>query len=368
MQIERLIVSRFRNIEQLELNPAPGLTIITGANGQGKTSLLEALHVLGTGSSFRSGSDADMVQRGKEGYFLASWYEKGGRSLESSLVYDTMSGRKQFTVNQKKAAHNHESRISLVCFTPDDLFLVKGLPGKRRAFLDFILTQLSTDYGHSLQQYRSLLKKRNEVIKSGSFSDKIRESVDPVLAEKAARIILARVNMVNILDETIQPLFTDLDSAGDGVDLKYAVSFPVEAARINQSELEKAMLNRLQSDRERETLMRRTLCGPHVDDVNFYFKGQNARIFASQGQQRNLVVSLKIAEVLAFYRIKQIYPVLLLDEVLAELDEDKRAKLLDYLERAPFQSFLTSVEEIARMLQPGTALYEMRSGALQAAG
>lgn len=368
MRIDRLIISRFRNIEHIELSPAPRLTVVTGANGQGKTSLLEALYVLSAGGSFRTGNDADLVQRGQEGYLLAAWYDRGGRSLETSLEYDALSGRKQFAVNRKKAAFNHDSRLNLVCFTPDDLFLVKGLPGKRRAFLDFILIQLSAEYGSSLQQYRSLLKKRNEIIKSGSFNDKISESLDPVLAQKAARVILARVNMINTLNEIVRPLFSDLDSEGQEIDMKYAVSFPVEAARINQSELEKAMLNRLLGDREKETLLRRTLCGPHVDDVHFYFEGQNARIFASQGQQRNLVVSLKIAEVLAFYRIKQIYPVLLLDEVLAELDEEKRFRLLDFLEKAPFQSFLTSVEEVGRLLRPATALYEMRAGILQAAG
>lgn len=367
LHIESLRVSRFRNIEQLDLSPSPCLTVVTGANGQGKTSLLEALYVLGTGGSFRTGNDAEMVQKGREGYYIASCYDRGGRSLECSLAYDALSGSKQFCINQKKAAFNDDKRLNLVSFSPDDLFLVKGLPGKRRAFLDFILVQLSGEYARSLQQYRSLLKKRNEIIKSGSFNDKISESLDPVMAEKAARIILARVNMVNTLNEIICPLFTELDSGSQGIYLKYALSFPLEEERINLSTLEKAMLHRLQDSQEKEARLRRTLCGPQVDDLHFYYQGQNARIFASQGQQRNLVVSLKIAEVLAFFRIKQIYPVLLLDEVLAELDDRRREKLIKYLEEAPFQTLLSSVEEVDRLVRPGTGIYRMSSGVLQAA-
>ena len=113
LHIESLRVSRFRNIEQLDLSPSPCLTVVTGANGQGKTSLLEALYVLGTGGSFRTGNDAEMVQKGREGYYIASCYDRGGRSLECSLAYDALSGSKQFCINQKKAAFNDDKRLNL---------------------------------------------------------------------------------------------------------------------------------------------------------------------------------------------------------------------------------------------------------------
>ncbi len=368
LHIEKLNIKDFRNLEGIELQPSARLNIVTGSNGQGKTSLIEAVYVLITGSSFRSGVDSDLVRKGSQGYQLACWYDKGGRSLDATLVCDLLSGIKKLKINQKKASFNHADRLNLVCFTPDDLFLVKGLPGKRRAFLDFLLSQLSADYSAGIQQYRSVLKKRNEFIKSGSFSDKIREGLDPLLVEQAARVILARVNITSMLNNIVQPLFQEFDPAGEGVAMKYAVSFQVDGVRINQAVLEQSMLARLGSDREKEAVLKRTLCGPHVDDVHFYYNGQNARLYASQGQQRSLVVTLKIAEIIAFYRVKQYYPVLLLDEVLAELDDEKRGRLLTYLANAPFQSFLTSVEEIDQELPEQTAFYSMQEGRLTAAG
>ncbi len=343
MKISKIQLRNFRNLKKLGYEPSAGLNVLVGNNAQGKTNLLESIFVLATGSSFRSAVDNNLVNYDADGYSILSNYIVSERLFEASLTYQ-VNGVKRALINNKKISPRHSDKLRVVLFTPDDLFLVKGSPAKRRSFLDFILKQLSAEYVFNFDNYAEILKKRNLLLKKEQTTGKAFEVIDEVFIENAIRLIIQRINFVNILDDINRSVFSEINEGTSDIKIRYALSFAIESDRINEAVLKDALRKSINKNFSSEIMRRKTLVGPHLDDLNFYQDGRLARTFSSQGQQRNLAISLKLAEMYAFKKIKGYYPVFLLDEVLAELDEKKRSLLIKHLLEAEFQSFLTSVD------------------------
>jgi DNA replication and repair protein RecF len=342
LKINKLQVKNFRNIKKLNYEPSPGLNIFVGNNAQGKTNLLESIFVLAAGNSFRRATDANLVNYEASGYAINGIYNIAERSIEASLHYQR-NNKKEFVINNKKSNQNHKDRLRVVLFTPDDLFLIKGSPAKRRAFLDFILKQLSGEYYYNLDNYVNILKKRNLFLKREQTTGKSFKIINDLFIENAIRLIIQRINFVNILEEISKPIYLEINQAQNELNMRYALSFAIDNDKINMNVLQIALRQHIEEHLQEERFRRKTMVGPHLDDINFYQDGRLARIFASQGQQRNISISLKLAELYAFKKIKDCYPVFLLDEVLSELDEGKRKMLVRHLQQADFQTFLTAV-------------------------
>jgi DNA replication and repair protein RecF len=341
LKIERLKITNYRNIKDLLYEPGPGLNIITGRNGQGKTNLLEAIFVLATGYSFRSGNYQNLLQYEKESFCLQSDYVVQDRTFSSQLDYTNNKAR--FKLNNKAASRRNDDCIKVVLFTPDDLYLVKGNPGKRRAFIDFVLSQISPDYRYNLDNYNKSLKKRNLLLKQEQTNTRTFGIINQIFIENAVAVIMARINFVNLLAEIVNTIYQEIDLLPAQIKIKYAISFPIDSAKITPDVLYHFMEQSIKNNFVQEKMRKSSLSGPHIDDINIYRDNKMARYFSSQGQQRTIAVCMKLAEILAFHKIKGFYPVFLLDEVLAELDQEKQNKLLKMLECAHFQSFLTSV-------------------------
>lgn len=342
MKLEQIEARDFRNLERLSYHPGPGLNILLGDNAQGKTNILESIYLLSTGTSFRTGSDKNLVRYEKDTYVLCGKYSCNERNLETVLSYSIKNG-KNYKINSKKTTLGNPLRLRVVLFTPDDLFLIKGSPGKRRNFLDFILSQIKSEYGYNLANYVKILRKRNFLLKREQSNTRSFKIIEEVFIENAARVILARINLINILDEYAALIYQEITSRQGSLKIRYALSFPLDSGKINLDALKEALKKQIQEKKELEAKRKTSMVGPHLDDLNIYHDGRIARYFASQGQQRNLVVALKLAELHTFRKISGFNPVFLLDEVLSELDTGKRQLLLDYLQEAEFQSFLTSV-------------------------
>jgi DNA replication and repair protein RecF len=341
LKISRVTVNNFRNLKKIDLTPDQSINIFCGANAQGKTNLLEAIYVLSAGSSFRAGTDKQMIHYQATRAYIQAEYSFLERDFTSSLTLS--DNGKTFTVNNKKTGGHNQNRLKVVLFNPDDLLLVKGSPAKRRALLDFLLQQVSSEYSVSLANYVKILKKRNLLLKKEQTNQQSFAVIDQLFIENAASVIYQRINFINRLDEEASLLFKSINDAGNSLKIRYALSFPVENDKINVNILADAMREHLKNIFPEEVNRRQSLTGPHVDDINFYLDGRPARVYASQGQQRNIVICLKLAEIYTFQKMKGYYPVFLLDEVLAELDEEKRNLLLSFLQGAEFQSFLSSV-------------------------
>lgn len=335
-------IKNFRNIENIYYEPIDRLNIFIGENGQGKTNLLEAVYVLAQGSSFRSVNDADLLRYDTDQYEIQGRYLIENRKVDASISYQ-FNGSKAFKINGKKTTLNSADRLRVVVFTPDDLYLVKGAPSLRRAFLDFGLKQISTDYHQQCDDFYRLLRKRNIAFKKPLGNSKGLEILNEMFCDKAAHIILARLNYVNVINSRARDIYKVLNPSGGELMIRYALSFALGNGKINLDCIKGALAEEIQEKRALEAQRGTSMFGPHRDDVYIYLEGRLARHFASQGQQRNLVVSIKLAELEAFREVKGYYPIFLLDEVLAELDEEKKRLLIEFLGKAEFQSFLSSV-------------------------
>lgn len=362
MQLQTLQVRNFRNIVDIDYQAGSSLNILVGNNAQGKTNFLEAIYVLSTGRSFRTALDEDLVHYDAGQYKIQSQYQMKERKLSSSLFYKR-AGRKSFFINNKEAPFTHNDRLRVVLFHPDDLFLVKGPPSNRRAFLDFVLRQLSTEYQFYLDNYNKILRRRNFYLKNEQTNSKSFSIINEVFVEQASRIMLQRIQFTSILDEICEPLYRTFSQEKNHLRIRYAISFPVKSDKINLNILQDSMMEDIKKRQEKEQARKTSLVGPHLDDLHFYQDDRLAKIYASQGQQRNIAVTLKLAELHSYKRIWGDYPLFLLDEVLSELDKKRRTLLLEYLEDAAFQTFLTSVALEGIDQLPGT-VFEVREGNL----
>lgn len=343
MFLQAVHINNFRNIENVYYEPSQQMNIFIGENGQGKTNLLEAICVLAQGSSFRSANDADLMRYETEKYEIQGRYLiNADKKVDAALSFQS-NGTKSFKINGKKTTLNSADRLRVVVFTPDDLYLVKGSPSLRRSFIDFGLKQISADYHKHWDDFYRLLRKRNISFKNPMSNVKGLEILDEMYCDQAAQIVLARLNYVNVINSRARDIYRALNPAGGELTVRYALSFPISNGKINVDCIKRALADEIQGKRALEVQRGTSMFGPHRDDVYLYLEGRMARHFASQGQQRNLVVSIKLAELEAFREVKGYYPVFILDEVLAELDEEKKRLLIEFLGKAEFQSFLSSV-------------------------
>jgi len=353
LQLQTLQIRNFRNLVNIDYQAGSSLNVLVGNNAQGKTNFLEAIYLLSTGKSFRTALDEDLIQYNAGQYKIYSQYQMKERKL-SSLLYYKRAGGKSFFINNKEAPFTHSDRLRVVLFHPDDLFLVKGPPSGRRAFLDFVLRQLSLEYQFYLENYNKILRKRNFYLKNEQTKSKSFSIINEVFVEQASRVMMQRIQFTSILDEICGPLYRAFSQEKNHLRIRYAISFPVKSDKINLDILQNAMMDDIKNRQEKERTRKTSLVGPHLDDLHFYQDDRLARIYASQGQQRNIAVTLKLAELHSYKRIGGEYPLFLLDEVLAELDKKRRTLLLEYLKDAAFQTFLTSVAWEGIDQLPGT--------------
>ena len=343
MKIEKIRIRNFRNLHQVYYEAHPGLNLFLGGNAQGKTSFLESIYMFSRPVSFRPAKDCDMLEYGGAQFFLEAVCSQGDERYKLAVQFQRSKNRKEFLCNGKKSNYKDPHRLSLVLFTPDDLYLVKGTPGRRRRFLDFMLCQLYPDYEKNFSSYQALLKKRNQLLRGQKRRSAGFDAVNSLFIQSAAAILEQRIHLSARLDYAAQEIFPKVYAPEMQFHVRYALSFPYPFVALKKEGLAREFSRRLQELAPREDHMRRTLAGPHLDDLNIYLNGRPARSFASQGQQRSAAVTLKMAEVQMYRQIRGEVPVVLLDEVFSELDQQKQQLLYSWLETADFQSFLTAV-------------------------
>lgn len=351
VQIERLILGDFRNYEQLDVQPAPGINVLFGRNAQGKTNLLESVLLLSLGKSPRTSRDVELIRRGET-----------RAAVTADLVKRDSSGRLQMLLNAdgpKRILWNDAPLrprdalgiLNAVSFFPDDLYLVKGGPGERRRLLDVLLCQADARYRRHLSALQRILRHRNTQLKAlqGRFDggDLLHVWTEQLRAE-AVPLLVRRAEAVRRLGEHAAQLHANITDGDENLQLVYKPFFAADDAPASPDWEDAAAMDTLfrqaAAGAERDELRRGvSLIGPQRDDVRFIIGGVDARTFASQGQQRTAVLALKLAELEFLWEETAENPVLLLDDVLSELDERRRAFLLASV-ADNVQTFVTAVQ------------------------
>lgn len=364
MQLLDLVLADFRNLAELHLVPSPHVTVTFGQNGQGKTNLLEAVYVLSTLKPLRPAKLIDLIRFGAEQAQITGRFSVKGTSREISVRLQASS--RQAFVDGKRAQNleDYFGSVSVVSFTPDDLEIVKGGPDQRRRFLDRAVFNRFPAFLSESRSYALALKSRNRLLKEGADLPYV-DVYDEALATHGARIWCRRDRLLFELAPRIERAFEGIARAGLGLRCRYLRNgFPTDDVGPKEPQLaavlKQALRERLPRDAERGF----TSIGPHTDDLEFALGEHSARAFASQGQQRALVLAWKIAEIENLQDANGLLPLLLLDDVSSELDRTRNDYLMKYIAGIGAQVFLTTTDPslVAGATASDTVWYEVKAG------
>lgn len=336
MYIEKLKVIDFRNYAEAEVNLSPKVNALIGANAQGKTNLVEAIYVCAVGKSFRTPRDRELIRGGCK---CARASVVTNKEAGIDTVEVAISSAKKFSVNKIPVTRLGELMgvCAAVLFSPDELKIVKESPSDRRRFLNISLCQMSKAYYYTLARYNRALVNRNKILKSGAFDEADIAVWDEILATEGSKIIKSRRGYLAALTPHVQQVHKFLTSGKEEITLSYE---GLDGADTN--EIKNAFLQSLKSDRERDNRLRYTHTGAHKDDIAISVNGLDLRTYGSQGQQRTAALSLKLAETRLMTEKLDTAPVLLLDDVLSELDLDRRTQLFECI--SGLQVIITATE------------------------
>lgn len=349
MQITELTLRSYRSYETLHLAFDPGVQIFIGANAQGKTNIIEALYYAAFGRSHRTSSDAELIRVGADGAHIGLSFRRHDVPGELSFTFARGARRRITYAGESLRQRDLVGLLPMVLFSPEDLFLVKGAPALRRRYLDAELSQASPAYYGELLRYTRILKQRNAVLKD------IRERLaapddlspwDAQLARSAAYIVtrrIAAVAQLGALSARVQAVL----AAGEELALAYEIAGAgaEDFAEDDMTESLHLWYNKMLCEgRARDIARAVTGVGPHLDDLVLRVGGMSLRSYGSQGQQRTGALALKLAEL--FYLQENIgeAPILLLDDVMSELDADRRRALLDFIRHEHIQTFITATD------------------------
>jgi len=363
-----LQIHNFRNHDLFVIQEPRQLIIIIGKNASGKTNIIEAVQLVTMLESFKNPLWSSVIKNptDKEQETTArikAMFLQNERIM--NIQMDIHEGKREYSLNGKK--RNRLDLIGLipaVLFVPDDLMLVKSSSEVRRKLIDDIGQQLSSTYLKILNDYQKTIKQRNAILKN-CFMEKqnqiLLESWDENLIVLGALLFTHRVRLFQRYMEKTRlfyqkinneerfssryiPSFTDEDEEEDVFNNDAdSREYETKLLQMSKTEVEKKLFDRLETVREKERLQARSLVGPHRDDIRFYINGLEARKFASQGQQRSIALALKLGQLELIREISGNQPILLLDDVMSELDEGRRASLIRAID-GQIQTIITSTD------------------------
>lgn len=350
MYLESAVFENFRNIDKFSCELVNGVNIFYGNNAQGKTNVLEGIYLFAGGKSFRHAKERDMICFEKENARISISYVTAQRqnNMEMRLARGV---KKQMLKNGVKILKTSEfiGNFKAVLFFPDHLGIVKNEPSVRRTFLDSAISQISPAYLASLIEYGKILEQRNALLKNymsyGTSFDMTFAILSEKLSSAAARITAVRARYLERLSEIVDICLNDMTGSAEHVSFEYitSISACVVEKLFDISENEKRYRSAFSKNIEKEKILGVTLSGPHKDDFEIKLNGHAAKLFCSQGQQRSIALAMKLAEGEIAREKSGEMPVFLFDDVLSELDAERKNYILSKL--ADRQVIITSCAE-----------------------
>jgi DNA replication and repair protein RecF len=383
VHLARLSLLRFRNLAETEIQFHQGLNLVIGRNGQGKTNLLEAVHLLALAHSPRARSERDCIAWSSKTFVLRGEGESlSGLPHTQSTEVGEEGVRVKVNGKESRRLSALMGAFALVSFSPEDLELVRGGPQARRRFMDVLLCQLDAEYIETLRRYQAAIKQRNAALRAEHCDDALLDAFEKGIAESGARIIVQRESVLAALKPYAQADYARLANGSEalGLRLTRADREPRrtetggerhDAGGEGTAEVEGQGTSRLDAVRDAlaQTLCRQrprdredgvTSVGPHRDDLMIFLAGKGARDFGSQGQKRSVALSLRMAAAQLLRERLGRPPILLLDDVFAELDAQRQAALGELL-RERGQAFIATPRQGEMPFAPD-ASYQVEAG------
>lgn len=343
MYLKNVELINFRNYKHVKVSFNKGINIIYGKNAQGKTNLLESIYLLGLTNSHRNVLDNSLINN-KCSFLKVKgvlFNNKFGSNLEVFIDENKKVLKLDYSIVNKVS--DYISNMNIILFTPDDLELIKGSPQIRRKFLNVELSQLYSNYYLLMNEYDKLLKIRNEYLKrvynTIRFDNNYFDIITSYLVDKAISIYKIRQKFVDKFNLFCRQIYKDITNF-DNFKVVYKKNIDVD---VNSLDAKNVMLEKFKEKREVELKLSSTLYGPHRDDLEFYLGDINLKYYGSQGQQRIAVLTLKLSEIEIFKKYKDTTPILLLDDIFSEIDNDKKDNLLKYINK-DIQTIITTTD------------------------
>ncbi len=372
MKIKSLKLLYFRNYLSTNIDAHPSLNVLVGNNANGKTNIIESIFCLALGKSYRTKSDSECIMFGETATAMSCIVNKNDKDLDIMLGINNKGKSAKIAGIKKTKLTDFVGELNVVLFSPEDLQIVKGSPALRREFMNREFYQFSRIYHKYYLMYQHLLKQRNSYLKDMRKNPKDEmslaylETLTSQLAKVALYIIKERVSFVQDISKLTYKNMLNISNGQETLKIKYKSSVldALNITEINDESFTEENLTKVMMKRSFDDIMRgSTKIGPQHDDLEFYINDLDAKMYASQGQQRSIVLSLKLAEINYLKSKTGTYPVLLLDDVLSELDKNRQLKLLDAINEN-VQTFITtpSISDIKEDLLKKAKVFKIENG------
>lgn len=387
MKINSIILENFRNYKNLELDFDDSRNIIVGENAQGKTNLIEAIYLTAFARSFRTNNSAELVMFGEDSGRVST--DITSEDIEKNInIVIRSDGKKMIKKDGKAIRKTTEllNNVVVIIFSPDDLRIIKDSPEKRRTFINRELSQMRPRYYEVFRRYSDALRQKNAILKgyfnikkktftradnlslndispydnSRQYNVEMLDVFDRQLADNGYEIIRYRKEFAEMLSQEAGEIMNKISGGREELRIEYKTSCDF----ITGTEGRDILYKQFYHNREKDIYNGYATLGPHRDDIEFYINGKDAKKYGSQGQQRTIALSLKLAEIRIARQILDEAPILLLDDVLSELDLDRQRFLVSEIDDV--QLFITSAEineDVIRDLRGGT-LFRVENGTI----
>lgn len=372
MKIKSLKLLYFRNYLSTNIETHPSLNVLVGNNANGKTNIIESIFCLALGKSYRTKSDSECIMFGETATAMSCVVSKNNKNLDIMLGINNKGKSAKIAGIKKTKLTDFVGELNVVLFSPEDLQIVKGSPALRREFINREFYQFSRIYHKYNLMYQHLLKQRNSYLKDMRKNPKDEmslaylETLTSQLAKVALYITKERVSFVQDISKLTYENMLNISNGQETLKIRYKSSV-LEALNIKDTDdeafTEENLTNVIMRKSFDDIMRGSTKIGPQHDDLEFYINDLDAKMYASQGQQRSIVLSLKLAEINYLKEKTGTYPVLLLDDVLSELDKNRQLKLLDAINEN-VQTFITtpSISDIKEDLLKKAKVFKIENG------
>lgn len=360
MYLESLRLLCFRNYSDFKQEFSPQINLLVGENAQGKTNLIEAIYYLSTGRTYRSARDAQLISWNRDKFSLLGQITNRLGKANIEITYNNKEKiGKEVKINGIRISKLSDllGCLTTVLFAPEDLSIIKGAPSERRRLLDQDISQVSPNYYLKLQKYNRLLNQRNHLLKNLAVKTRRKDELDvwdQLFLEVSAEIITKRLHVLEKLSPLARLMQRRLTDGIENLDIRYVLNRRTE---IKKNDNILALLHEeMVRNRNEEIKKAVTLWGPHRDDLSIQLNGNDLKYYGSQGQHRTAVLALKLAEIEFFKAESGEYPVLLLDDVLSELDQQRRNLLIQTIQDKHIQCFITTTEDLQAIWKKNTSI------------
>ena len=355
MYINSLELSKYRNYNDLNISFDPGITILYGDNAQGKTNILEAVYIAGTTKSHRGSKDKEIIQFEEDEAHIRLNMTKNdvGHKID---VHLRKNKNKYIAIDGQSIKKSGEllGLINMIFFSPEDLSIIKNGPAQRRRFINLELCQLNKIYFYNYVNYNKALDQRNTLLKQIAFDKKLADTLDlwdAYLIQYGTEVINERQHFIDQLNDIVKDIHHHLTGGRETIEIGYEMNVTAEDYE-----------SVLRKKRDVDLKYQSTQTGPHRDDICFYVNGIDVRTYGSQGQQRTAALSLKLAEIELVKSLIHDTPVLLLDDVMSELDSNRRNYLLDSIKDIQTVVTCTGYDDFIKSRLTIDKIYEVVQG------